>query len=154
MRKSEREVKDFNSIIKILDKCQTVRIGLFDNEYPYVVPLSFGWEVKDGKLLIYFHCAKEGKKVDLLLKNNNVCIEADNLNGYRKTEHSVTADYESVIAYGKAEEVFDEDAVHGIKLLLEHCGINGYSPEQCVMTKIVAVYRINVEKITAKKRFI
>lgn len=154
MRKSQREVKDLDSVIEILNKCQTIRLGLYDGEYPYVVPLSFGWEVKDGKLFIYFHCAKEGKKIDLIASNNKLCVEADVLNGYKKTERGVTADYESVIAYGQAREVFDEEAVRGIKLLLDHCGIDGYSPENCVLTKIVSVYKITVEKITGKKRFI
>lgn len=153
MRKSQREIKDFNGIIRVLEKCQTIRLGLFNRDYPYVVPLSFGYEVKDTNLTLYFHCAKEGEKIRLISQNNRVCIEADILNGYKKTEHGVTADYESVIAYGTAQEVYGEDAVHGIKLLLEHCGIDGYSPEHCVMMKLVAVYKITVEKITGKKRF-
>lgn len=154
MRKSQREVKNFDDIINILNKCQTIRLGLFGGEYPYIVPLSFGLEVKNDKLFIYFHCAKEGKKVDLLSINDKACIEADILNGYKRTENGITADYESVIAYGNVEEVFDEEAVHGIKLLLEHCGVSGYSPEQCVMTKIVAVYKMSVDEITGKKRFL
>lgn len=154
MRKSQREIKDCNEKIKLLDKCQTIRLGLFDKDYPYVVPLSFGYEVKDGKLYIYFHCAKEGKKIDLISRNNKVCIEADILNDYKKTEHGVTADYESVIAFGQAQEVFDEEAIHGLELLLAHCGIDGYSPVECWMTKIVAVYKISVDEITAKKRFL
>lgn len=153
MRKAQREITDIDAILNVLDKCQTIRLGLADEEYPYIVPLSFGWEQKDGKISVYFHCAKEGKKVDLIAKNNKVCFEADILNGYKKTEHGVTADYESVIAYGTVQEVFEDEAVHGIKLLLEHCGIDGYSPEQCVMMKLAAVYKINVEKITGKKRF-
>ena len=81
-------------------------------------------------------------------------MEADILNGYKQTERSVTADYESVIAFGQAREVFAEEAVHGIRLLLEHCGIEGYSPEQCVKMNVVSVYKITVEKITGKKRFL
>ena len=153
MRKSNREIKDFNKIVELLDKCQVLRLGLYADDYPYIVPLSFGWEVNEGKLNIYFHCAKEGKKVDLIAKNNKVCVEADILNGYRATERSVTADYESVIGFGTVKEVVGSEAVHGIKLLLEHCGIDGYSPEDCVLMGIVAVYKITVDSITGKKRF-
>ncbi len=154
MRKSNREIKDFNKIIELLDRCQVIRLGLYGEDYPYVVPLSFGWEVKEGKLNIYFHCAKEGKKIDLIASNNKVCVEADILNGYKPTEKSVTADYESVIAFGTAQEVEGNEAVHGIKLLLDHCGISGYSPEDCVLRQIVAVYKICVDTITGKKRFL
>lgn len=153
MRKNQREIKDFGEIVRLLDRCQTIRLGLSGDDYPYVVPLSFGWEVVNGKLNLYFHCAKEGKKVDRIAANDHVCIEADALNGYRETGHSVTADYESVIGFGKAEEVYGEEAVHGIELLLKHCGIEGHSPEQCVMTKLVAVYRIEIAEISGKKRF-
>ncbi|MGN0807696.1 MAG: pyridoxamine 5'-phosphate oxidase family protein [Candidatus Coproplasma sp.] len=154
MRKSNREIKEFDKIVELLDRCQVIRLGLHSDDYPYIVPLSFGWEVNCGKLEIYFHCAKEGKKLDLIAANNKVCIEADILNGYKPTEKSVTADYESVIGFGTAKEVSGVEAIHGIKLLLEHCGISGYSPENCVLTKIVAVYKITVENITGKKRFI
>lgn len=154
MRKAQREITDINAVLNVLDKCQTIRLGLADEEYPYIVPLSFGWEQADGKINVYFHCAKEGKKISLLSKNNKVCVEADILNGYKKTEHGVTADYESVIAFGRVREVFEDEAVRGIKLLLEHCGIEGYSPEQCVKMKLVAVYKITIEKITGKKRFL
>ncbi|MGN1061482.1 MAG: pyridoxamine 5'-phosphate oxidase family protein [Candidatus Coproplasma sp.] len=154
MRKSNREIKEFNKIIEILDRCQVIRLGLHDKDYPYIVPLSFGWEVSGGKLNLYFHCAKEGKKLDLIAANGKVCVEADILNGYKPTEKSVTADYESIIAFGTAEEVIGDEAIHGIKLLLDHCGISGYSPEDCVLTKIVAVYKISVDTITGKKRFL
>lgn len=154
MRKSQREIKDADGIAAVLDKCRTIRLGLNDGEFPYVVPLSFGWERCDGAFRVYFHCAKEGKKTELIARNNAVAVEADVLNGYVKTEHGVTADYESIIAHGRAHAVFGEEAIHGIELLLEHCGVTGYSARACVMTDIVAVYRIDIESITGKKRFI
>ncbi len=153
MRKKQREVTNFSEIIEIIDRCQVVRVCLRGDGFPYIVPLSFGWEVVDGKLQIYFHCAKEGKKIDFIAKDNAVTIEADILNGYVKTDNGVTADYESVIGYGRANEVFGDEAMHGLELLLKHCAIEGYSAKSCVMTGIVSVYRIDVETLTGKKRF-
>lgn len=152
MRRSDREITHFDEIIDVLDACQTIRLGLHDEKYPYVVPLSFGWEVTGGRLYIYFHCAKEGKKADLIAENNAVCFECDILNRYVKTEKSVTADYLSVIGFGYAERVTGDDAEHGIKLLLSHCGEEG-SAKDCVLSDLVAVYKITVEEITGKKRF-
>lgn len=154
MRKSQREIKDFNEIIKVLNECQTIRLGLSDDNFPYIVPLSFGWEEINGQLYIYFHCAKEGKKVNLIAKNNAVCVEADILNGYVKTERGITADYKSVIAYGHAEQVFNDEAIHGIDLLLKHCDITGYPAKDCVLTNIVAIYKITIKNITGKARFL
>lgn len=153
MRKKQREIKSFEGILEVLDKCQTIRLGLCDGGRPYVVPLSFGYENVGKELYIYFHCAKEGRKIDLIAKNNSVCVEADVLKGYVRTERGVTADYESVIANGRAEEVTGEEAVHGIELLLKHCGIEGYSARECEKTGVVAVYKITVESVSGKKRF-
>lgn len=154
MRKAQREIKDINKIAEILNASRTIRLGLHDEPFPYVVPLSFGWEKLGDKIFIYFHCAKEGKKIDLIARNNAVCVEADILGGYVKTERGVTADYKSVIAYGYAERVLGDEAARGIDLLLEHCGIEGYSAKECVLTELVAVYRIEIKSITGKARFL
>ena len=154
MRKNQREIKAFGEILKTLDKCQTIRLGLHDAEFPYIVPLSFGWECVDGKLAIYFHCAPEGKKVELLARNGKVCVEAGTLNGYARVGLSVTADYESVIAFGRAERVYGKTAVSGIELLLAHCGAANVSAKDCVLSNVVAVYKISIDSITGKKRFI
>ena len=153
MRQAQREIKDIAEMTELLDRCQVLRLALHDGEYPYIVPLSFGREIVDGRLFIYFHCAKQGKKVDLIARNNAVAAEVDILDGYVKTEHGVTADYKSVIIYGRAERVCGDEAIHGIELLLEHCGINGYSAEACVKTDAVAVYKIAVSEMTGKRRF-
>lgn len=153
MRKSDREIRDYKEILRLLDECQTIRLALHDEPYPYVVPLSYGWEERDGKLFVYFHCAKEGKKLDLIAKNGNVCFEADCLAGYKSTGRGVTADYRSLIAFGKAERVYGEELVRGLELLLSHCRIEGYSARECAAMDITAVVRITVDGITGKRRF-
>lgn len=153
MRKSDREIRDYNEILRLLDECQTIRLALHDEPYPYVVPLSYGWEERDGKLFVYFHCAKEGKKLDLIEKNGNVYFEADCLAGYKSTGRGVTADYRSLIAFGKAERVYGEELVRGLELLLKHCHIEGYSARECAAMDITAVVRITVDGITGKRRF-
>lgn len=153
MRKSQREVKDLNEICGILERCQTIRLAMHGENFPYVVPLSFGFTTEAGKIIVYFHCAKEGKKLDLLRTNNHVCVEADRLNAYVETGHSVTADYESFIGFGVAREVFGEEAVFGLDKLLKHCGIQGYSAQDCAARGIVSVWAVEMEQFSAKKRF-
>lgn len=77
MRRVDREVRDINEILKIVDKAKILHLGLFDIEYPYVVPLHYGYEYKDGILIFYMHAAKEGHKLDLIRRNRNVCIELE-----------------------------------------------------------------------------
>ncbi len=72
------------------------RLGLcFDNE-PYVVPVAYGYE--QGK--IYFHSARQGKKLDLIRKNDRVCFQVDE---WQKG-------WASVICYGRAILTEDVEA--------------------------------------------
>lgn len=77
MRKSDREIRDFSEIVSVVGRCQVVRMGIYADDFPYVVPLTFGYEVQDGALVVYFHCATKGRKLDLLAKDARVCLEWD-----------------------------------------------------------------------------
>lgn len=154
MRKAEREIKNFDDIIDVLNRCETVRIGFSGNEYPYVVPLSFGYEITGGNVVIYVHGAKEGLKHDLIAKNNRVCVEADIFHRYISTGHGVTTEYESIIGFGVARKADHDDSVKGLDLLMKHCRVEGYSAAQCVALGITAVYKIMLDSITGKKRAI
>ena len=73
MKRKDREVKELSEICGILDQCTVCTISLptdeADNQIPYVLPLSFGYEITDGKPVFYFHCAREGRKIDLIRKH-------------------------------------------------------------------------------------
>ena len=66
MRRKDREINDVKEIINILDMCKTASVAMLDGDVPYVVPLSYGYEIRDNILVLYFHCAKEGRKIDIL----------------------------------------------------------------------------------------
>lgn len=153
MRKSEREIRERAEILEVIARCQTVRLGLFSDDFPYIVPLSFGFEERGGRLTVYFHCAKEGKKIDLLMRDGRVCLEWDSLAGYVETGHSLTADYESVIAFGHAHRCEGEERVCGISRLLEHTGFPGYSARECAALPVVDVWCVVCEQVTGKRRF-
>lgn len=59
MRRKDREVQDRQEIFDILRRCDTVRIGIQGEKYPYVVPVSFGMEVVNDQAVVYFHCAQK-----------------------------------------------------------------------------------------------
>ncbi|WP_312372207.1 pyridoxamine 5'-phosphate oxidase family protein [Lachnoclostridium sp.] len=153
MRKADREIKDFNEVVDVLERCDTIRIGIFGEEYPYVVPLSFGYEVIDNKIILYVHGAKEGKKHDLIGRNSKVCIEADICHRFTDTGHSVTREYESIIGYGEAVKVFDQEAIKGLELLVAHCGFDGYPINEEAL-KVMTIYQITLEYVTGKRRFV
>ena len=45
MRNKSNEVKDFSEIVDIISRCDTIRIAMFDDPYPYIVPVNFGEEI-------------------------------------------------------------------------------------------------------------
>ena len=75
MRRKDREVTDFDKIREILDGCKTCRLAMVDNGQPYVVPLNYAYELDDGALTLYFHSAKDGRKIRILRENGAVCFE-------------------------------------------------------------------------------
>jgi len=111
MRRKDREITDFNEIVVILDKCDVCRLAMVDNGMPYVVPMNFGFTADKGELTLYFHSAKEGKKIDILKMNPTVCVEMDCshqlITGEKACDY--TMDYESVIGSGKAEFIDSEE---------------------------------------------
>lgn len=79
----EREVKDPVLIEDMLKMFNIVNVGINgDDGYPYVVPLNFGFEVKDNKFIFYTHFMKRGLKVDLIKKNPKVCLEFSAFNDF------------------------------------------------------------------------
>ena len=64
MRRQDREISDFSEIIRIIESCDCCRLGFVDNREAYIVPLNFGYEIKGSDLTLYFHSAKEGRKIN------------------------------------------------------------------------------------------
>lgn len=75
MRRKDREITDEEAIEEIVKSCKICHVSMADGGEPYVVPLSFGYERQGRKLTLYFHSAREGRKLDILHKNHRVCFE-------------------------------------------------------------------------------
>ena len=77
MRRKDREITDFKTIIGIIDECDIIRIGLSDGEYPYIVPLNFAYTVTGGHIDFYIHGAMAGRKYELMKRNGKCSFEMD-----------------------------------------------------------------------------
>ena len=67
MRRQDRRVTDIEEIKGILNSTRIIHLGLMDGDYPYVVPLHFGFEFIDEVLYIYVHGHHEGKKFQVVI---------------------------------------------------------------------------------------
>lgn len=76
MRRNDREITDKNKIKEIISKSKVLHLGLFDEIYPYIVPLHFGYEFSNDTIFLFVHGAKEGHKIDLI---NKILMYALNL---------------------------------------------------------------------------
>lgn len=77
MRRKDREVTDFNQIIRIIDECDIIRIGLSDGDFPYIVPMNFAYTITDGQIEFYVHGAMAGRKYLLMNQNKKCSFEMD-----------------------------------------------------------------------------
>jgi len=155
MRRKDREVADFDEIIGILEKCPVGHLALADGDKAYAVPLNFAWRVQDGKMTVYFHCAKEGRKIDLLRKNPNACFEADCSFSLVKGSSACrwSALYESVIGEGRAALLEEpEEKKEALDLLMKRYGFEGtpvYGPAELAE---VTVIRLELDQISGKRK--
>ncbi len=120
VRRIDRAVTDLAEIEEILKECKTCHLAMVDNGKPYVVPLSYGYKMQeDGSLELYFHGAKEGRKIDILRKQNTVCFEISKEGEPVHAEIPCNSGYfySSVIGDGKA--YFVEDISEKCKALSE-----------------------------------
>lgn len=151
MRRTEREVTSIDSIFDILSRCTVVRIAMNDETSPYIIPMTFGPEFVDGKIVVYFHSALEGHKNDLLAKNANVTVEADLYYRTEETGMGITAKYESVIGHGKAERLTEtKDKVHGLKIILDHYSRSGFPVESCKGLSKCDVFKVVLDEVSGK----
>jgi len=126
-------------------------LGLSVDDVPYVVPLSYAY--LDGKII--FHCALEGKKLDMLKSNPRVCFTIGQQDG-ETTRHprgaQCSADDYSVICYGTARIV--EDIEERWRLLnVFHRSFNPGAEEITIddAAKCYAV-EIEIDEMTGKQR--
>lgn len=103
MRRKDRQVSE-EEAMGILDKGSYVTLSMADAQgLPYAVPLSYG---RVGKTL-YFHCAMQGLKLDVLRQNPCVCGVVAVPGDPYFTKGDFTISFESVILFGAAREVLD-----------------------------------------------
>ncbi len=149
MRKKEKEIREKAAIEDVIRRAQVCHLGLCDNQTPYVVPVCFGYA--DGSL--YFHCAPEGRKLDLIRKNPLVCfqVEADVALIRHEKACKWSVNYRSVIGTGRASLVTDsEKKRQGLEIIMHHYNGDAKDMSQEAMDRATIV-RIDVEEMSGKQ---
>ena len=149
MRRKEKEIKSKEEIESVIQKALVCRLGMADENGPYIVPLSFGY--RDG--FLFFHSAKEGKKLDILRKNNKVCFEIDT--DYEIVESEKACNwgmkYKSVIGFGNAIFIEDmESKKRALDIIMHHYSGRSFEFEEKEVNRVV-IFKVEIESMTGKK---
>ena len=121
-----------------------------ENGYPYGIPMDHWYCEEDGKL--YFHCAKEGRKLDILNSNPNVCISF--VTDVSPVQEKYTTLYKSAVVKGKAVEITDKnEKKEGLKAITEKFApdfMNIFDERAEQKLSVTSVWKVEMEEITGK----
>ena len=147
MRRSERETSR-ESALKTIDQCEWAVLSMRDGEGVYSLPISV---VREDEF-IYFHCAKQGKKIDCLRENPQVCLVC--VGSAERAEEKYTMHYESAIINGTAAEITDPgEKVHVLRVLCERYAPNhmgGFEKSTAASLEKTSIWQIKIDSITGK----
>lgn len=153
MRRRDREIKDQSELESIIGAASVCRLAMSEGDRPYIVPLCFGY--KNGNL--YFHSAKEGKKLEVLRMNNLVCFEMDIDHELVRAGLPCESEmkYRSVIGFGQASFVNDvEEKRMALDIITRHYSEDNAEgtyvyPEQKLANTVII--KVTIESLTGKK---
>lgn len=149
MRRKDREISEPQQLEEILLAGRELSLALADGDYPYVLPLNYGYA--DGCL--YFHCALQGKKLDCLLANPKVGFSISEvvkrIDGDAPCQWSTR--FRSVVGQGTAEIIDSrEGKIAGYDVIMKQFGgpVGGYEEKHL---KASLVVRIKIDSMTGKQ---
>lgn len=154
MRRKDREISDMEELLKIIRKCDVCRIALFDEDYPYIIPMNFGYSYTGDSLKLYFHGAKEGTKLTLMEKNPKAAFEMDCshrlVTGEEACDYSM--EYESVCGNGTIRILGPGQTVSALDILMkQYTEDTSLKYREAYLTS-VAVMELTVEHISGKRK--
>lgn len=155
MRRKEREITDFEEILKILDESNFLTLAMIKGTEPYSVPVNFGYKLDDDKkrIRIFIHGATEGTKLNCIKNCPRVSFSAVSYSeiGENKEPCAWTDFYRSVCGKGNAVVLEDtEEKKEGLICILKKYGYKGPTFFPAIMMKKTSMIRIDVEELTGK----
>jgi nitroimidazol reductase NimA-like FMN-containing flavoprotein (pyridoxamine 5'-phosphate oxidase superfamily) len=147
VRRKDREITSPDELAIILLKGQVCHLALVDDGEPYVVPVNYAYT--GGRM--YFHSATEGRKINVIKKNNHVCFNVTDGVKIVAEPKSCKVHYLSVTGTGVINDVTDTDEkLHGLKAIMrQNIGCEyDFQPKALDRT---LVFRIDIRELAGKK---
>jgi uncharacterized protein len=151
MRRKDRQIENLTEVMQILQKADVCRIALSDDNVPYMVTMNFGLGKKGTSL--YFHSAFEGKKIDILKKNNLVCFQTD-------IDHELilhakscgcSMKYQSVVGMGRISFVSDTtEKIEALQAIMTHYTQKSEHIFKEELVERTLIMRLDIEEVSGK----
>lgn len=149
MRRKDREITDRAELEEIINRAEVCRLALWDGEWPYIVPLCFGYEAG----VLYFHSAPVGRKIALLEREKRVAfacdLDTEVVKGASPCRWSMK--YRSVTGYGEASFLEDQaDKKKALGIIMAHYGERAADFSAAELAQ-VAVFQVRIVALSGKK---
>ncbi len=141
-------------MLEILNSCDCCRIGCWDGKNVYIVPLNFGYEVNNETLILYFHSAKEGRKIDLIKQHQTIGFEMDTRHELVEgtTACGFSYRYQSIIGTGAVSMITDRtEKIHGLTQIMSHYSSKQHWSFSEQMIDLAAVMKVEVTEWSCKQ---
>jgi nitroimidazol reductase NimA-like FMN-containing flavoprotein (pyridoxamine 5'-phosphate oxidase superfamily) len=153
MRRTEREITSRKEMTDLLSGLPHVTFAMCKDGTPYLVTVNHAYDREANR--IYFHCARSGKKLDFIKANPRVMGQVIEDRGYVKDECDY--DYRTVHFEGVASEVTSSrERLRALALLVAKFEADTDEARKrfikAASFKRVAVYRIDIDRMTGKMR--
>lgn len=157
MRRANREVTDPADLAGIIGRAHVLHVGFSDAEGLAVVPMNYGFEWAEGQGLptFWLRSAGEGRKADAWASSPEVALELYVEGGVITGDYSCAYSYayESVMAWGRIRPVTDAaEKLRGLTQVMAHMAPGAPVTFSDEVVARVAVWRIDVERISGKRR--
>ncbi|MFX1483025.1 MAG: pyridoxamine 5'-phosphate oxidase family protein, partial [Promethearchaeota archaeon] len=143
IRRREKEITDKEEMISIITSSKYITVAMSMDDEPYLATLSHGFDKERN--CIYFHCAHEGKKVDILKANNLVWGQALQDHGY--ADGSCDHLYATAQFRGRVTFIEDDDEKrHALQVMIHQLEAN---PRKVIEEQVLnkSVKRVNIGRI-------
>lgn len=156
MRRGERAIDSKDGQRAILSRCRVCSLAFSRDEFPYVIPMNYGFSWKDDqeKPVLYFHGAPEGTKISLMERDNRVafCVQNEKEVKIQEPACRSTMIYESVCGTGYLSWATEPDEkLEALTLVMQQYdpakGPYEFSPEAVARTSIL---KLHVEELMGK----
>lgn len=149
---ANREIRNYKEIENIIINQKICCVAFSDDNIPYVLPFNYYYENNT----IYLHSAPEGKKNEILKKNNKVCVTIYEDGEVFYRHENVACSYgwrfKSVVINGTVEFITDLDKKVEImnKFMKKYTGKDDFKYNEPAI-KNVCIMKISIDQITGKK---